>query len=447
MAVVLPDKIKKILNDAETKSAKFNKLMEGGNDLTQTETAEAASLSAELKVLKAQTRELCEGAELAAEFKSLLSNPESPFHFGGKVKPDSEGVIDGGKTLKGIKGMSDEVLATIATKSYNDSWREYLSKGFHGLQDGSRKALLEGSDAGGGFLVPEQVQQMLVEKKPTPTRIASNVRHWTTGRDELTFPKNIWGTDDIYTSPIRMTKTGEVPASASTAQQTDPTFGSTRIQIYTYMVNGQITRDLLEDALFDMQAFLVEKYGEARDILRDLKVLSGTGIGEVTGILANPGGTVGGQTQPAIVKINDALSGTGIINLAYSVPEQYDENCKFVMNKVNGLRTIASLTDQNGRFLFSGPDYGDTGVATARPKEILGYPYLLSGLMPDPASNAFPIIMGDLSGYYLVERVGLSIQVLDQTKATLNQIELVGRLRFGGQPVEDWKIKVGKQAN
>lgn len=436
----------RIYKEAETKSARFNTLMDGGNDLTAEETAEAAELSASLKALKTTYRSLAEGADAANEFKKLLSDPESPFAFGGKSKADQVAEIEDGK-IKNIKGFDKKQLEAISTKSYNDSYYEYLAKGIHGMSEGARKALSEGADAGGGFLVPEQIQQMLVSKKPTPTRVASQVRHWTTGRDHLTFPKNVWGTDDIYTSPIRLTQTGEIPASSTTAQQTDPTFGEARIQIYTHMVNGQITRDMLEDAMFDMQEYLVEKYNEAKDILMDLKVLSGTGIGTVTGILANPGSTVGGQTQPAVVNMGDPFTGDGFINLAYAVPEQYDEDCRYFLNKVNCLRKVALLKDSSGRYLFGTGSYGDgPGIATARPKELVGYPYVLSGLMPDPATNAYPVIFGDPSGYYLVERVGLSIQVLDQTKAKENQIELVGRLRFGGQTVEDWKLKVGKQA-
>ena len=54
------------------------------------------------------------------------------------------------------------------------------------------------------------------------------------------------------------------------------------------------------------------------------------------------------------------------------------------------------------------------------------------------------MIYGDLKGYYLVNRIGFSIQALDQTKAKRNQIELVGRVRFGGAPVEHWRLKLLK---
>lgn len=445
--------INKILADAEIKSARYTKLLEGGNDMTEAETTEAAGLAGELKGLKLQVRDLYEADQAVGEFKSLLSNPNSPFVLGGK--PQDFGTAEVGKDgkVEGIKGIDKDTLNSIATKSYTDSWMEYMDKGMHGMSEGARKALAEGADGSGGFLVPEQMQQMLVQKTATPTRVWDRARQFTTGRDHLSFPTNIWASDDIYTSPIRLTKTGEVPADVTTALQTDPTFGIARIQIYTYMVNGEITKDFIEDSMFDMMGFVASKYQEAANILKDYKAILGSGIGDVVGLLANPGGSVGGHTQPLTVNLGSPMTGTGIVNLAYKLPEQYDENAVFIFNKVNTQRTIAGLKDSSNRFLFSGENYGDTGIASARPKELLGYQYVRSGLMPDAVdasdvsiANAYPIIFGDMSGYYAIERVGLAIQVLQETKAKVNKVELVGRLRIGGQPVEDWKFKVGKIA-
>ncbi len=75
-------------------------------------------------------------------------------------------------------------------------------------------------------------------------------------------------------------------------------------------------------------------------------------------------------------------------------------------------------------------------------RRLLGYDVNYSGFMPSPAAGTYPVIFGDLSGYYLVNRVGFSIQVLRELYAETNQILLLGRLRFGGQVAEDWKIKV-----
>jgi HK97 family phage major capsid protein len=445
--VATPAAITQLRQDAKAKHAEFTKLMAGGNDLTSAEIKRAGDLRAELRELKSTLEKAVEKQSADEELKSFFSDPSSPFNFGGAATPDQMALVDGrtGK-VEGIKGLTEAQLSAVSTGSYKSAFFQYLARGRDGISMDSLKALSEGADGGGGFLVPEEMQQLLVQKNPTPTRMHSNVRRFVTGRDHLKFPKNLWTSDNVYTSPIRLTQTGEVPASASTAAQTDPTFGEAHIQVYTHMVSGQITKDLLEDNMFDVQQFLVDKYHEAADILMDQRILTGTGVGQVTGILANPNGTIGGQKQPATVSLGDPITGDGIINLAYTLPEQYEGNTNFVLNKVDVLRFISTLKDGNSRYLFASGQYGDAGIASARPKELVGYPFILSGLMPNRGTNNYPIIFGDLSGYYFVERAGMTIQVLDQTQAKLNQIELVGRIRFGGQTVEDWKILVGQQA-
>ena len=57
------------------------------------------------------------------------------------------------------------------------------------------------------------------------------------------------------------------------------------------------------------------------------------------------------------------------------------------------------------------------------------------------------MVFGDLSGYYLVHRVGFSIQVLREVEALRNRLVLVGRMRFGGAVAEPWKLKVGVSSN
>lgn len=448
-------RLQALVHKATARQNELNRLLEGGNDLTLEESRRAGELSAEIKSIKASFQSLAEAEQASSELKAMMTQTPDRFNFGSGATPDDEVEIDRATGAgKGIKGFTREQLGIISTKGYRDAFfGEYLGKGLHGMSHTARKALNEGADAGGGYLVPEEVQRRLVEKRPTPTRLAGMVSRFTTGRDNLTFPSVNWTSDDLYANPIRLTKTGELPASSSTSQQTDPSFGLVRIQVYTHMVNGQITKDFLEDGLFDMQSWLVDKYGEAADLLRDYKILMGTGIGDVTGMLANPGGTVGGRQQPAAVALGNPISGDGLLDIAFRVPEQYDDGCWYIFNKTNSLRTYVKLKDATNRYLFSGRDYGDTGIATARPKELAGYPYALSGFMPDTVdangsaiANAYPVIFGDPLGYYYVERVGLSVQVLDQTRAKENQIELVGRLRFGGETVEDWRLKIGKQA-
>jgi HK97 family phage major capsid protein len=117
------------------------------------------------------------------------------------------------------------------------------------------------------------------------------------------------------------------------------------------------------------------------------------------------------------------------------------------MNKVNTGSAVAQLKDAQGRFLW-GLGYGESGLSVDfKSRPLVGYPVIYSGFMPNIGAANYPLIFGDLSGYYLVNRIGFSVQVLRELYAETNQVLVLGRLRFGGQPVEPWKLFAGKSNN
>lgn len=343
---------------------------------------------------------------------------------------------------EGALGLSAKQMELISSKDYKGAFRKYLrSKRDSDLSLAEMKLLQEGTDTAGGFLVPDDIQTRVIQKAATPTRVAGFVSRLQTSRDRIVFPKVNYATDDIYTSGIRVKWTGEVPSSATTHRVTDPLFAQVGIPIHTAMLSMPLTNDMIEDSAFPIVQWSADKFRETIDLLYDNMILNGTGQGQPAGILLNPGGT----DQPAVVVSGDAnlLKADGLINLTYALPEQYDENARLVFNKTNAGAAIALLKDSNNRYLFA-RGITDDGLATGRPTQLLGYPFSYSGFMPNVAANAFPIIFGDFGGYFLVERVGFSIQVLREIYAETNQQLLLGRVRIGGQVAEDWRLKVQK---
>lgn len=342
---------------------------------------------------------------------------------------------------EGELGLDQKTLQAISSRDYKSAFRHYVRKGLNGLTGGELKTLQEGTDTAGGFLVPEDILNTIVDKMPTPTRVAGMVTRLQTSRDALTMPKVNYTTDDKYTTGIRTTWTGEVPSSSTVHRVTDPVFGQIRIPIHTAMMSMPITNDMVEDSAFPIVSWAAGKFNETIDLLYDDMVMNGNGIGQPFGILTNPGGT----DQPAIVVTGSAATVTadGIIDLAYALPEQYDENARFVLNKTSTAKAIAKLKDSSNRYLFGYGDM-DNGIAGARPKELIGYAFSYSGFMPDLAANAYPITFGDHRGYFLVNRIGFSVQVLRELYAETNQIVLLGRIRFGGQVAEPYKLKIQK---
>lgn len=445
--------LNELKKDAISKGEKYQKLLSQGNELSSNELKEAGELSAQLKELRAKI----EVHKDAAEIKNWLGTTNA-FNFSPNKADEAQVTTDkNGNIHVALKGLTDQQRNAVCSNSYKDAWNQYIRVGRDRMSMDAYKTLQEGQDISGGFLVPEQIQVDLVQKRPGMSSLSDKVRRLQTGRDSLVVPRNNYTANDTYTSPIRLTQTGEVPSSSTAANVTDPTFGQTKIDVYTYLATETMTKDMLEDSLFDINGFISEKFSETTRLQTENLIINGTGAGQPIGILANPGSTVGNQTQPAVINSGiDAVNGIkpdGLVKLAYALEPQYDGNACFIMNKTNTARGLFQLKDSNNRYLFA-QGYQDSGLAGAKPKELLGYEYLYSNLMPngytsDGASgnlNTYPIVFGDFSGYYLVERVGLTIQVLDQPLATQNQIQLVGRYRFGGAPVEDWKMKVLKVA-
>lgn len=346
------------------------------------------------------------------------------------VNSEGEGLVDA------------KTLASIGSPEYRAAFRSYIRGGRESLSVSALRVLSEGTDTAGGFLVPADVLARLIAKKPAPTNVAGQVTVLPTSRDSLVMPRVNYTTNDIYTTGMRVTWTGEVPSSSTVHRVTDPVWGQLRIPVYTAMMSMPLTNDLIEDAAFPVVSWSEGKFSETRDLLYDDMVLNGSGVGQPRGILLNPNAT----DEPAQVVSGSAslLTADGLQDLAWALPEQYDVNARFVFNKTNTGKAIAKLKDGDGRYLWGSLDAHSGLTAPVAQKPLLGYPALFNALMPNVGANTFPIIFGDLSGYYLAQRVAFSIQVLRERYAEDNQIVLLGRLRFGGAVAEAWKMKIQK---
>ncbi|MBV9214812.1 MAG: phage major capsid protein [Acidobacteria bacterium] len=335
--------------------------------------------------------------------------------------------------------LSDKQLSAISTRSYGLAFREYIKKGIGGMGMDAVRALSEGTDSEGGFLVPAEFLAKMVERAPATTSVEAEVTTLQTGSDKLTMPKNAYSASSLYTTGVRVNWVDEKTGPNAEEDATD--FGNVTIPIHTAMMYHDVTKNMIEDSQFDILGWLQKKFNETADVVTENMIINGSGVGQPAGILVNPNGT----DEPATVVSGSASTVTadGLFDLEYALPGRYTANAKFVFNRLSTEKAIAKLKDSSNRYLFSTGVDAD-GLAVKRPTELLGYPFISSDFMPDLASNAYPIIFGDLTGYYLVRRIGFSIQVLNEIVATSNKVRVLGRMRIGGQVAEDWKLKIQK---
>lgn len=292
-----------------------------------------------------------------------------------------------------------------------------------GLGPQQLKDLVEGSDTAGGFLVPEDFRAEVVRGIPDAVVVRPRARVVQTSRDVVKAPK-VTGNGNSYSSAVRLTWGSETPTA--TDHETDPTFGQVAIPVHTAMASTQISMDLLEDAAFPLDGLLRELYVEAFALGEDDEFLTGDGNGRPQGITqAAAAGTI------TAVNSGDAslLTADGLISLQYALPPQYWPNAIFTMNATSAGKAVRQLKDGNGDYLWQ------RGLAAGEPDMLLGKAVAYSAFMPDVATSAYPVTYGDYRHYWIADRVGMTLQRLQEKYAENNMIGFVARKRVGGQIV------------
>lgn len=334
--------------------------------------------------------------------------------------------------------FSDAMLVKTSTREYKSAFAKYIRGGMPSLTGTEQRTLQEGTDPSGGYLVPEDMLNRIISRDPAPTRVSGRVTAIPTTRDRVTAPRVVYTTDDIYTTGMRVTWTGEAPSSATVHRVTDPVFGELAIDVHTAMMSLPVTRDFVEDAAFPIISWITTKFGETVDLLRDNMTLSGTGVGQPHGILESPGAT----NEPGRTPSGSAstIIADGLQDIVWDVPEQYEDNSVWVFNKNSTGKLIAKMKDTSNRYLWA--PYEQSGLTGSRRADLLGYPVVFSAFMPNVSATTYPIIFGDLRGYYRVDRVGMSVQVLNELYAESNQVLLLGRIRMGGDVAEGYRLRI-----
>ncbi len=346
------------------------------------------------------------------------------------------------KTVWGeVKEIRYHVPLAVQEKGYGSAFEAYLRKGLQDMGPNDRKTLSVGVDVAGGFLVPEDQLAMLTKKIAAVTVMRQICRVMQTSRDIATWPRVNYTADDVYTSGVRVTWTGETPANATTHRVTDPVTGQISVPIRTAMASMPITNQLLEDSAWDVMGLSTDLIAESFGLGEEDVFLNGTGVAQPLGLLTEAEGN-----GPAAVHLGSTTVPThaGMLNLDAALPAQYERNAKWLARKAtyNTLRTAAATT--SGQLLWPVTEqYGYLGV---QPPTLMGYPVLKSEFVPAIASAAYAMALGDFSGYYIFDRVGLSMQRLSELYAETDITLILARKRVGGYCVEPYRIKLGQMS-
>lgn len=330
------------------------------------------------------------------------------------------------------------VPLAVQAKEYPSAFEAYCRKGFSDMGPRDRKTLQEGVDSLGGFLVPPDTLGMMVKKIATLAVVRQYAKMITTSRDRVQVPRRKYTADDKYTSPARITWTGELPATATVHRASEPDYGMVTIPVHTAMASLPVSIDLIQDSAYDIEAEITGMLGESFALGEEDVFWNGSGAGRPMGILHDVDGTNGVKS----VASGDAnlLTADGLITLVYDLPSQYESGARIFWKKATELAVRLMKNTTTNEYVWPVEErVGGFGVPE---RTIQGVPISRTEFVDSVAAGNHPVVMGNLSGYTIVDRVGLSIQRLTEMYAEQNMIVLLGKKRVGGQLVEPWKIRV-----
>lgn len=182
-----------------------------------------------------------------------------------------------------------------------------------------------------------------------------------------------------------------------------PTYGKKIIRAHKLVASPEISTDLIDDAVVDLEAELLDMINTSFGIAEETAFFIGNGNGQPRGILTYPAGTAKfTQIQQVATGDASAITANGLTNLVYSLKGGYARNARFMMSSAT-IGAIRLLVDGNGNALWT-PQFG------SEPATIMGFPVVRAEDMPAIAPNALPVIFGDFRrAYIVVDRQGTRI--------------------------------------
>jgi len=197
------------------------------------------------------------------------------------------------------------------------------------------------------------------------------------------------------------------------------TFGGEVIPTHIMNTTFPVAAKLLEDPAFDLEEWLINWSVLTAFLEEEAKqFLVGNGNGAPEGLLVRPGV---GEVKSGSAS---TLTVDGVLALYHALPQAYRRRAVWLMNAAT-LRVLSGMKDSAGQPIFRQTTTGDV---------ILGRPVLEDPNMPDIASGSWPIAFGDLSYYWIIDRIPLAV-LRDPFSNKPNVVFDCVR-RVGGQLVE-----------
>ncbi len=314
-------------------------------------------------------------------------------------KATSEPVLE-----KPMKNEMFKVATGRASEAYKNDLMSHIRARF---RTAISNIMQEQVDADGGYLVPTEMDQRLIQ--------ALN------GKNVMRQLATVITTESDHEINVANTKlTSSWVGEAQSISFSSKTFSQVLLKAFKLVSACKITEELLQDSAFDLESRLVDDFSDAIANAEEDAFINGDGTGKPRGLLdATTGATIADTLATAAITADD------IIDLVYSLERQYRKNAVFIMNDKT-VAEIRKLKDQNGAFLWQ------PALIAGEPDRLLGYPLYTSQYAPELASGNTFMAFGDMKYYNIGDRGSRTFQKLSELYAETGMFGMICKERVDG---------------
>ncbi|PLW76810.1 phage major capsid protein [Cohaesibacter celericrescens] len=321
---------------------------------------------------------------------------------------------------------------------HQKAFEDYIKKGAEGnLGALQTKALSASVDAEGGYAVPEHLDQDIIKRLKDVSPVRSVCRNIMVSVGNYKKPAGSGAAASGWVGEKDVRPKTDSPG----LNIFEPSFG----EMYAMPA---ATRIILDDAFFNVEAWLAEEVESTFAEKEGVAFVSGDGVNKPKGFLTHTtdankdGSRTYGNIQHVLsgaaggFAANDATD--ALINLFYALKAGYRQNAKWMMNSQT-VSEVRKLKDSNGNYIWQ------PGLSIGEATSLLERPVVSAEEMPQIAADSLSIALADWErAYTVIDRMGT--QVLRDPFSEKGFILFYTTKRVGGGMENDDAIKLMKFA-
>lgn len=339
-----------------------------------------------------------------------LREPGSDFiPDGGKAASDAEDIY-GGET-----GHSFYADIKAANKGNQGAW-DRIAKS---LGHADVKAMTEGTDSAGGYLVPPQISSELLTLREQSASLRPLFSQITVTSDTYQIP--------AITSGLSVGWVAELAAKPAS----DLVFGQISTSVFTAAGLAVVSNQLLQDARPSIDGLINAELAKRLALLEEVAFIDGDGTNKPTGILNTAGISTVALTSTAILDLLDA-----ILTALTTVEINHQEYPSAIVMHPRTWNRIVAARDTAGSYVIGdGANSGGRRASDARPaRSLFGVPVYTTPSVPTnkgAGTNESRVIVGAFNEGLILDHTGVTLDESPHVYFTTNQTVFRGEMRVG----------------